>query len=211
MEVAELRASGWKLRWETRRKCSGALPSTAYAAAAKGLGFRGPAFQVPLAPTARRHQETARCTPTAPTTAKWLAPIYGSGTHTGVLSPYAPLSRACLSLAQPPVPSMHAGVWQVVCMAALSAMAHGRQQVWRLHHAARQEAERAAALTKATYGPGTLHFYLRTLPPPLPPLTPASPAGGAGRGASCDRRTGRGSGSRVTCHALQQRRRTGME
>ena len=45
-----------------------------------------------------------------------------------------PIGRASVWLGQPPPdPAVHPGVWLVVCLAALSAMDHGRRQLWRLH------------------------------------------------------------------------------
>jgi hypothetical protein len=97
------------------------------------------------------------------------------------LPPHAqPLSRACMWLAKPPpaVPSLHAGVWQVVCMAALSAMEHGRRQAWRLHKEGERAAAQAAQRTAAAYARGTLlHALGRQAPaPPAPP--PPPPGGG---------------------------------
>jgi len=56
------------------------------------------------------------------------------------LSPSAPpvvgppflLSRAAVWLCRPPLPSIHAGVWCVVCLAAIAAMDHGRRTLYRL-------------------------------------------------------------------------------
>jgi hypothetical protein len=46
--------------------------------------------------------------------------------------PAAP-SRHHLWLMQPPPGVTHPGIWQVTCLAALSAMEHGRKRLW-LHH-----------------------------------------------------------------------------
>jgi hypothetical protein len=71
-----------------------------------------------------------------------------------------PIHRASLWLCAPrPSPTLDAEVWRVVCLAALSAMDHGRRQGWRLKYAAD-----AAALP----GPrqSTLHEVWGLPPPP---------------------------------------------
>ena len=56
-----------------------------------------------------------------------------------------PVRQTSLWLCQPPGPSIHGGVWLVVCLAALAAMDHGRRQLWRLHRGAAEAAEVASA------------------------------------------------------------------
>ena len=52
-----------------------------------------------------------------------------------------PLQRASLWLCYPrPSSTINLEVWGVVCLAALSAMDHGRLQAWRLHYAASNQA-----------------------------------------------------------------------
>ena len=68
----------------------------------------------------------------------WECPIAVAvrGTIEAALQPQSPvISRASLWLCRPP-PAVYEEVWLVVCMAALSAMEHGRRQLWRLHCAA---------------------------------------------------------------------------
>jgi hypothetical protein len=45
-----------------------------------------------------------------------------------------PVQQQHVWLLQPPTPAVQRVVWQVVCLAALEAMEHGRRQLWRLAH-----------------------------------------------------------------------------
>ena len=56
--------------------------------------------------------------------------------------------RSSIWLCQAPK-AVHAGVWQVVCMAAVSAMHHGRRQLWRLVKEAEKRRDATAAAAAA--------------------------------------------------------------
>ena len=83
------------------------------------------------------------------------------------------ISRSSIWLCRPPK-SVHSGVWQVVCMAAVSAMDHGRRQLWRLVKRAEEKRDAvvaAAAVTATRRGQHTLLQVWRTQPQPeLAPL-----------------------------------------
>ena len=87
----------------------------------------------------------------------------------GLPQPSTPLARASVWLGAPVPASVHAGVWGVVCLAALSAMEHGRRQLWRLTRAAAEHAV-AATLAAGTGGrQRTIPELLWGAAPPLPP------------------------------------------
>jgi hypothetical protein len=88
-----------------------------------------------------------------------------------------PLERYHIWLAHPPAPAIHADIWLVVCMAALSAMDSGRRM---LHRATVEQQRRdAAANTQQTHITDTFSPTSPTSPTPQtpaqsPPLTRAS-------------------------------------
>jgi hypothetical protein len=173
-EFAALLAGAWKLRWENEQK------EVLWRVAVDGVrggNSRLRPFKCPCSGgDALELELAAGCSPRAHCfdDCAVARAVHWEVERTLLASTIAqPLTRACLWLAQPPAPSVHAGVWQVVCMAALSAMAHGRRQAWRLHYTARREADRAAAASAARYGPGTLMHFWRVPPPPLPPAPAA--------------------------------------
>jgi hypothetical protein len=78
-----------------------------------------------------------------------------------------PIRRASVWLCQPrPCMAVHPGIWLVVCFAALSAMDHGRRQLWRMHHAT----QAASASSHASSGrqPTLLELWGHSIPPPPP-------------------------------------------
>ena len=83
----------------------------------------------------------------------WDCPVATAirGTIEAALQPHAPtVSRASVWLSQPPPQIKEVGVWLVVCLAAISAMDHGRRQLWRLYKAAEQRSKAAAAAAQQT-------------------------------------------------------------
>lgn len=66
----------------------------------------------------------------------WHCPVAEAVTQeilTSMPANCPPLARASVWLCRFASEAIHPGVWLVVCMAALSAMEHGRRQLWRLH------------------------------------------------------------------------------
>ena len=106
------------------------------------------------------------------------------------------LMAAHLWLCEPPCPAVNPHVWRVVCLAALSAMAHGRRVLWAVHlgaaeavaagEAAGAAAEAAEAAAAAGGGPVPRQVTLFDawgLPPPPPPAPPQPAAGGGAAAA----------------------------
>ena len=130
----------WDLRWENRQKeifwrlavdgvagASGRTPFSCPCCLGSQSAFVGDArlhafWSCPIAEGVRE------------TMAEVLAPL--GGPHL--------LTRANLWLCVPPLTSapsssIHPEVWMVVCLAALSAMDHGRRQLWRLTRSAHRQ------------------------------------------------------------------------
>ena len=103
----------------------------------------------------------------------------------------AALSCADLWLLRPPVGGrVHAGVWGVVGMAALSAMQHGRRCAWAYHKLA-QEARDPAGLRQARLDEFPGFALQRGVPGPgaemaAAPAPPVQPITRAGRRAAAD-------------------------
>ena len=141
---AQQLSRAWRFKWENVEK--EVLWRLAVDGVA-GANHRGPAFRC------------CGCPEAAPDDARqhffWDCPVAGAVRATiadglaGLSDPPA-VSCASLWLCQP-VQHVDHEVWLVVCMAALSAMDHGRRQLWRLSkaadraHAASEAAARAAA------------------------------------------------------------------
>lgn len=87
----------------------------------------------------------------------------------GFPQPSAPLARASVWLGAPVPVSVHAGVWGVVCLAALSAMEHGRRQLWRLTRAAADRATKAALAAGSGGRQHTIPELLWGVAPPVAP------------------------------------------
>lgn len=115
----------WRVRWENARKepfwrlVHNALPTSARMGdAATPCLCGGPA------PADRAHHFWA-CPVAAAVVSAVSAAAAAAQPHP------TPLARAALWLARPP-PAVHRGVWQVVCLAAVAAMDHGRKRMYAL-------------------------------------------------------------------------------
>lgn len=125
---AELRAlleRLWRVRWENARKepfwrlVHNALPTSARMGDATTPCLCGGA-----APADRAHHFWA-CP-----VAQAVVSAVSSAAAAALPNP-APLPRAAIWLARPP-PAVQRGVWEVVCLAAVAAMDHGRKRMYAL-------------------------------------------------------------------------------
>ena len=130
----------WDLKWENKQKeVFWRLAVDGVAGASSRTTFSCPCCLVPQSASegdARLH-------------AFWSCPI-AEGVRETLALVLAPLggphllTRANLWLCVPPLTSapsssIHPEVWMVVCLAALSAMDHGRRQLWRLTRSAQRQ------------------------------------------------------------------------
>ena len=179
--LMELRATLrrlWRLPWENGRKETfwrlvyDALPTAARlhqdapcqcGAAQQRPGRRHHFWECPVARSVVSQLQAARAVAAAP------AP------------PPAPLALPHLWLARPP-PGMHAGVWGIVCLAAVEAMAHGMRRLAGL--VLRQQQRQQQPQPQPRYTQLTLDSFLLpggvgAPPPPPPPLPNPAHAGPA--------------------------------
>ena len=139
--LASTLSSAWRLKWENAEKEVLWRMTVDGVAGANGrVTFKCPGCPGSGLGEARVH-------------AFWECPVAAAvrSTIEAALSPQAPvICRSSVWLCRAPK-SVHVGVWQVVCMAAVSAMHHGRRQLWRLVKEAekRRDAANAAAAAAA--------------------------------------------------------------
>eukprot|EP00887_Chlorella_sp_A99_P006692 scaffold3.g6692.t1 len=123
-ELSELFRRLWRIRWENKHKEPfWRLVYNAHPTAAR-LHLEQPC-QCGAAPPADRHHHYWAC-PMAQTV---VAAISAAAAARQPLP--APLAKANIWLARPP-PAIHAGVWDIACLAAVAAMDHGRRRMYAL-------------------------------------------------------------------------------
>jgi exonuclease III len=147
----------WHLRWENAHK------ETLFRLVVDGMpGSRVDAMrpkQCPcgVVPAAARHHAFWECP---------VAIAVRAAISTGLPAGSGVLLREGLWLLQSP-PRVHPGVWSVVCMSALTAMAHGARFLWATHG----NQQRVAASAAPPSGQATL-FQAWGLQPPAPQVAP---------------------------------------
>ena len=131
--LANTLSSAWRLKWENAEKeVFWRMTVDGVAGANSRVTFKCPGCPGSDLGEARTH-------------AFWQCPVAAAvrSSIAAALPPQATgFCRSSVWLCIPPK-AVHRGVWQVVCMAAVSAMDHGRRQLWRL--VKRAEERRAAA------------------------------------------------------------------
>ena len=165
----------WRIPWENGQK------EVLWRLAADGVGG-----------TSARTKFSCPCCPAAPPDGDprlhsfWTCPVAVAvrdtiQTSLTTFSPQAtPLQRGSLWLCSPyPCSTLDGDVWRVVCLAALSAMDHGRRQLWRLSYVA------AAVAPPRDPSQRTL-YEVWDLPPPAPSQPSRSIADRAGALAVAD-------------------------
>ena len=128
----------WRLKWENLEK--EVLWRLAVDGIAGANAYVQPRFRCRCCPGAAALDPRAHCF--------WDCPVALAVRHAiaAALLPATPVvSRASIWLCQPPQ-GVHIGVWRVVCLAALSAMEHGRRKLWGFG----VDADQAAATIAAT-------------------------------------------------------------
>lgn len=118
----------WRVRWENARKepfwrlAHNALPTSA-----RMGDTTTPCLCGGPAPADRAHHFWA-CPVAQAVVGTVSTAAAAAQPHPGAAPP---LARAALWLARPP-PAVHRGVWEVVCLAAVAAMDHGRKRMYAL-------------------------------------------------------------------------------
>ena len=140
-QLAATLSTAWQLKWENVEK------DTLWRLAVDGIPGANSRvqFRCPSCPSAAHDDARVH--------AFWDCPVAAAvlNTITAAMLPEAPvLSRASIWLCRPPE-HVHPGVWLIVCMAALSAMDHGRRQLWRLTKAADHQAQATARALAAQH------------------------------------------------------------
>jgi hypothetical protein len=134
--------SVWRLKWENLEK--EVLWRLAVDGIAGANAYLQPRFRCHCCPAAAALDPRAHCF--------WDCPVALAVRRAiaDALLPATPvISRASVWLCQPPA-GLHIGVWRVVCLAALSAMEHGRRKLWRFGVEAAEARKAAAAARQRT-------------------------------------------------------------
>ena len=123
-ELLDLLQRLWRIRWENERKEPfWRLVYDAFPTAAR-LHLQQPCLCGAQAAADRHHHFWA-----CPVAQAVIAAITSAAAAQQPLAP--PLSKASIWLARPPA-TCYSGVWDVVCLAAVAAMDHGRRRMYAL-------------------------------------------------------------------------------